>query len=126
MVRAAGSVWSCAGSMGMNEILNHQMLEELKLIMEEDFPLLMDTFLTDSVRQFDELEKALQGSDMDALRRTAHSLKGSCGNVGATSLQEACAKLENCARHGEQDELPALVTNVSSQLRLVCDAIRAC
>jgi len=109
----------------MNEVLNRQMLEELKLVMQEDFPILMDTFLHDSVRQFDELEKALQGSDMDALRRNAHSLKGSCGNLGATSLQEACAKLENCARHGEQGNLPELITNVSSQLQLVREAISA-
>lgn len=126
MALATGSVWSCAGNMVMNEVLDHKMLEELRLIMEEDFPLLMDTFLTDSARQFDELEKAFQCSDMEALHRTAHGLKGSCGNVGATLLQEACAKLENCARHGEQNELSALVANVSNQLRLVCDAIRAC
>ena len=109
----------------MDEIFDRHILEELQLIMAEDFPVLMDTFLNDSLRLLNEIEKDWQDNDMDSLHRNAHSLKGSCSNVGATSVQKACAKLESCARHGEQCDLPELVADVSSKLQLFCDALRA-
>ena len=109
----------------MSDVLDQQLLEELKLVMEDEFSALMDTFLSESARQFADAREAWQSSDMEALRRHAHSLKGSCGNVGATELQSTCASLEHSARDGMTAEIPELIEQVSSQLEIVSEAVRA-
>ncbi len=109
----------------MSDVLDKQLLEELKLVMEDEFTELMDTFLSESVRQFAEARQAWQSSDLEMLRRHAHSLKGSCGNVGATELQSTCAALEHSARDELTADIPALIEQVSNQLETVSEAIRA-
>jgi HPt (histidine-containing phosphotransfer) domain-containing protein len=42
----------------------------------------------------DEIERSREAGDPDAIRRAAHSLKGSCQNVGATAMATVCHELE--------------------------------
>ncbi len=109
----------------MSDVLDTQLLEELKMVMEDEFTALMDTFLSESERQFAEAQGAWQSNDLEALRRHAHSLKGSSGNVGAVGLQALCADLEYSARDGAVDAIPALIDKVSVQLVEVSAAVRA-
>ena len=109
----------------MSDVLDKQLLEELKLVMEDEFHALMETFLSESARQFADARDAWQSSDLESLRLHAHSLKGSCGNVGATELQATCASLEHSARNGVEAEIPELIAQVSSQLEVVSEAVRA-
>ncbi|MBK6998711.1 MAG: PAS domain S-box protein [Rhodoferax sp.] len=41
-----------------------------------------------------EIRKALAGNDQDIAERLAHTLKGACGNIGATRLQQLAGELE--------------------------------
>ena len=107
----------------MNELLDRQMLAELRDIMEDEFSTLMETFLTESEKQYHAIESAMQQSDADLVRRAAHSLKGSCGNIGAASLQQQCAELEEAARDARMDDLPALIQEVGTQLEQVCQEV---
>lgn len=109
----------------MSNVLNQELLDELRLVMEEEFPSLMETFLSESARQFDEARQAWAASDMEQLRRSAHTLKGSCGNVGAELLQGTCATLEACAKDGDTQDIPALLDVVAVQLQDVSGAIEA-
>ncbi len=109
----------------MSDVLDTQLLEELKMVMEDEFTALMETFLSESARQFAEAQGAWQSSDLDALRRHAHSLKGSSGNVGAVGLQALCADLEHSARDGVVDVIPGLIDEVSLHLDQVSAAVRA-
>jgi len=56
------------------------------------------------------IRAALSSGDHDTAERTAHSLKGNAGNLGATALQGLAAKLETSLRDGGdgQAELAAL------------------
>lgn len=108
----------------MSELLDTQMLEELREIMEDEFPVLMDTFLSESEKQYQAIKTAWADSDTDLLRRSAHSLKGSCGNIGAATLQSQCATLEYAARDTKLDEIPQLVDQVGTSLVDVCEAVR--
>ena len=109
----------------MSDILNEALLEELRLVMEDEFHSLMETFLSESARQFAEAQQAWATSDMDQLRRSAHTLKGSCGNVGAEQLQHTCASLEACAKDGDAQDIPQLLDTVAAQLEDVSGAIQA-
>ena len=107
----------------MSSLLDRQMLEELREIMEDEFSVLMETFLSESAKQYAAINEALQQEDTDSLRRSAHSLKGSCGNIGAMGLQQQCAELEYAARDARMAELPVLVQQVGSDLSVVCDEV---
>ncbi|TGG95972.1 Hpt domain-containing protein [Natronospirillum operosum] len=73
--------------------LDAAVLAELQLIMGDDFALLLQTFSDDSVQRLQALEATRE--DVDALRRAAHSFKGSASNVGAVALARSCLELEN-------------------------------
>ena len=100
----------------MAEILNKEMLGALKEVMEEDFSFLLETFLVESEKQFCQARQAWQAQDYDVLRRAAHSLKGSCGNIGAEILQATCADLEYKAKDSAPVVIPDLLACAETQL----------
>ncbi|HEX5621612.1 MAG TPA: response regulator, partial [Solirubrobacteraceae bacterium] len=55
---------------------------------------LLDLFLSSTPPLLDELRTAVDVGDDDALKRTAHKLKGSCQNIGATFMATLCLSLE--------------------------------
>ena len=105
----------------MSEHLNSEFLDELREIMEDEFGSLIETFLEESARQFAEVSEHWHAQDLDGVRRTAHSLKGSCANVGAQSMHRTCADLEYSARDGNTQAIPALLQTVATDL----DQVRA-
>ncbi len=109
----------------MSEILNEDLLEELKMIMEDDFSDLMHTFLVESERQYNQAKSAWEADDFSSLRLSVHTLKGSCANVGAETLHQTCARLEDLAKAGSRDEVPELLARASEQLADVQNRIKA-
>jgi HPt (histidine-containing phosphotransfer) domain-containing protein len=77
--------------------------------MGEDFALLVQTFAKDSGQRIEAIQEAVTADDADALRRAAHSFKGSSGNMGAPELAELCRTLEELGRNGTTEGGPALV-----------------
>jgi HPt (histidine-containing phosphotransfer) domain-containing protein len=55
---------------------------------------LIDLFLEDAPGQVESMRAALAGADADTLKRAAHSLKGSCSNLGLEALAGHAAVLE--------------------------------
>ncbi|NOX49178.1 MAG: Hpt domain-containing protein [Gammaproteobacteria bacterium] len=108
----------------MNDVLNMVLVEELREIMKEGFPSLIEAFLEDSARQHATAHKAWQSKDFDTLRRSAHSLRGSCANVGAEALQRTCADLENCAKDQLTENITELLSTAGDQLSEVSAAIK--
>ena len=104
----------------MTKLLDQDMIQELREIMEDDFSLLLETFLHESAKQHQAIARSWQLRDMDLLRRSAHSLKGSCANMGATSLRGACESLEYSARDSDLDLIPVQLAEVTTQLSDVC------
>ena len=109
----------------MNSHLNNELLNELRELMEDDFSVLLETYLAESQRQFTGARGALESDDLEALKRFAHSLKGSSSNIGAEVLAVLCGKLESGAKHDERDVLPQLLTEVAGELSAVRDEVEA-
>ena len=80
---------------------------------------LLDLFLDSTPPLLDELREAVGAGDDDALRRTAHKLKGSCQNIGATFMATLCRSIET----GDGDAA-ATVAELDSALALTETAIR--
>jgi HPt (histidine-containing phosphotransfer) domain-containing protein len=59
---------------------------------------LIDTFLVDSAKQIDELDRSLAGGDFKTLHRMAHSMKSSSATFGAMYLSRLCQSLELSAK----------------------------
>ncbi|OUS26326.1 hypothetical protein A9Q99_19050 [Gammaproteobacteria bacterium 45_16_T64] len=84
-----------------------ESLADLKDIMEEDFQMLIDTFIADSESKVNEIGSLVVGDDPEALRQVAHSIKGSSGNVCATALSEIARQLEAMGKDGDLSAAPA-------------------
>ena len=109
----------------MSETLNADLIGELRDIMEEEFPSLLETFVSESARQYLDVRNAFQTGEMEVLRRAAHSLKGSCGNIGAERLKDTCEVIESSAREGMLDGLEALIQRAEGELDAVNQALQS-
>ncbi|MDQ7985808.1 Hpt domain-containing protein [Pseudomonas sp. G34] len=99
--------------------LDRDVLNTLQDIMEDEYPVLLDTFVTDSEERLRLLQNAQQEQDAQAMRRAAHSFKGSCSNMGAKALAESCRDLEELARRGELAESAQLVSRIEREFAIV-------
>lgn len=85
------------------QVVDESALAELKSIMGEDFQLLVDTFVNDSISRIAALDEAINKSDAEGIRTSAHSFKGSSLNISAIELIELCRDLEDRGREGRLD-----------------------
>ncbi len=72
--------------------LTHQLGGDEKVCKE-----ILGIFVADTPPQIKEIEQALSVSNYEIVRRGAHTIKGSAGNVGAEGLQVAARELEQAA-----------------------------
>ncbi len=89
--------------------LDRVAVQELQGVMGADFAFLVETFAKDSAMRIAALRSASAANDADALRRAAHSFKGSSGNMGAPQLAEQCRVLEELGRSGSALHSDALI-----------------
>ncbi|WOD12429.1 Hpt domain-containing protein [Pseudomonas sp. NyZ704] len=75
----------------------------LRELMQDDYPLLLDTFIQDGKKRLATLASSLERQHWDTFRQAAHSFKGSCGNMGAEALQYACERAEQAGLHGDAE-----------------------
>lgn len=104
--------------------LDADALRELKQVMGDDFSLLIDTFLNDSQVRLKAIDDAISAGDSDALRRGAHSFKGSASNMAAPLLAELCKELEELGREGEVSGAPDLFEQVKREYHVVLEALQ--
>ena len=81
----------------MGRHIDDVLLSELRTLMEDDFGVLLETYLEESARQFALASRAWDEGDSEALWRSAHSLKGGALNIGAFVLSDLFARLESAA-----------------------------
>ncbi|WP_271408456.1 Hpt domain-containing protein [Pseudomonas sp. Q1-7] len=99
--------------------LDHSVLSALRDVMESEFPVLLDTFLTDSSERLRQIHRAVALADSQALRLAAHSFKGSCSNMGAAVLAGLCKQLEETARREQLADATALVLQIEQEFLVV-------
>jgi len=105
--------------------LDHDMLEELKDIMEDEFLELLKAFLSDSETRITSLGSAYAANDHVNARNIAHSFKGSSSNIGARALSQLCKELEAIALAGDISDAGALIESVEAEYRCVYTELMA-
>jgi PAS domain S-box-containing protein len=89
-----------AGSAGATAESPPVDLARLNAIVDGDAEFqdeLIATFISSSVLQFAELNSAVAAKDRNAIARTAHKLKGACGNIHAHVMHKLAGELEALA-----------------------------
>ncbi len=85
--------------------LDLDMLQSMRASHPALFSRMIETYLGYAPEMLAQLNAAAACCNWDDLRRTAHSLKSSSGNVGAMTASEMCRKLEHMLRaEGAPDE----------------------
>lgn len=81
--------------------IDDRKLTELKDLLEESFPMLIDTFILDIGEQVIKLEEYALDKQYVEIKKIAHSMKGASANMGAkylfslaTNIEEGCKNQE--------------------------------
>jgi HPt (histidine-containing phosphotransfer) domain-containing protein len=99
--------------------LDSAVLAALQDVMEDEYPVLLDTYLADSEERLRLLRLALCEADAQGMRLAAHSFKGSCSNMGAPMLACLCKQLEEVGRRDLLTEAPELIEQVEREFAIV-------
>ena len=99
--------------------VDSHVLATLREVMEDEFALLLDTFLTDSDERLRLLREAEAQDDASAMRMAAHSFKGSCSNMGALRLAELCNELEQRSKKRSLEGIEKLVGEIDGEFAII-------
>ncbi|QJD58830.1 Hpt domain-containing protein [Pseudomonas sp. gcc21] len=98
----------------------------LRELMLDEYEVLLETFITDTEMRLGLLRSHLLTENWRAYRQTAHSLRGSCGNIGALALHGAAAEAERAGAAADRQAATAaferllhLYDRVKPQLSLI-------
>jgi CheY-like chemotaxis protein len=90
--------------------------------LDEDGELLttlITHFLAETPERMAAMQAAVSRRDAAALAETAHALKGSSGNLGATRMQELCGELQTLGRAGDLASAGALLDRLDEEFSRV-------
>ncbi len=104
--------------------IDTETLAELKEVMEDEFQVLIDTFLSDSQKRLASIKQALESDSADDLRSSAHSFKGSSSNIGAPTLAGHLKKMEDMGREGNLSEASSALELVEAEYLAVQQSLR--
>jgi len=100
-------------------------IRDLKEVMGEEFSLLIETFATDSVMRIEGINQAINSADPEAIRRAAHSFKGSASNLGATELTNLCRELEDLGHEGKVEGATQIAEKIVKEYDYVREVLQS-
>jgi HPt (histidine-containing phosphotransfer) domain-containing protein len=84
---------------------------------------LLRIFFDTTPKRLEKLSLGAERVDLQSIRLIAHSLKSSCGYLGARRMQTMCLKLEEMARLGRIAEVGFLVEAIKAEYGCVKHAL---
>lgn len=117
---------------GASEIADSPVLDENRLRVLRDVegddgrPFIFEffeLFQSDAAQRIEELRQVVRTGVLTGVRKMAHTLKGSCRNVGAVAMAEACRQLEAIGDTGTAAEAAVIVERIADECVRVEDAI---
>ncbi len=122
-----GSPAAAAGRhTGAVECVDQTVLDDLRQLDETGALLatLIDHFLAETPQRAAAMRAAIDGGDAAALAALAHSMKGSCGNLGAMRMLQVCAELQAVGRAGELARAGYLLARLEAEFMPVQRILR--
>ena len=110
-------------------VLDRRVLRQLSDLQGDDNPDLLARVLKlyalESPKEMAVLATAVAAADAAGIMRSAHSLKSSSANIGATAMSQMCADMEAAGRGGETDFARSLYTKLEIEHGRVQIAVAA-
>jgi HPt (histidine-containing phosphotransfer) domain-containing protein len=105
------------------------VIEQLRFLEDDDQPNVVSELFTlfiDHVPpKLQAIREALESGDLAALKRAAHSLKGSSANVGARGMHRLCERLEHESAADALSDARVLVAQLTEEFGIVEQALKA-
>ena len=109
--------------MNAHDVLDPDVVESLRQLTPPGEPDVLaeifNLFLDEVPKRIDALRSAVRAGDALTVQRTAHSLKGSSGNIGARAMHEVCRQLDERAKSSDLATLHPLVDALVAEYRKV-------
>ena len=105
-------------------LLNRETLEQLRMIMEEEFDLLINSYLEDSPKLVEDTINAAKNMDIKVFTRASHTLKSSSQNLGADRLGELASQLEKNGREKNLSKVRPLLKKLESIFQATCEELK--
>ena len=80
---------------------------------------ILQLFLDEVPKKIRALQATIDAGDGAEAARLAHSLRGSAGNIGASSMMDACRRIEDLARAGDLAAVTQLLPGLTSEYHRV-------
>lgn len=110
-------------------VLNQAALQRLMDIGRQTDPgflqQILDMFMKQAPKDIAEIKEALEKGDFASLWKTAHKLKGTCLNIGASRLGALCRELESKGKGLEISGLHALCLQLDPAYRLTIEELKS-
>jgi two-component system, sensor histidine kinase and response regulator len=84
---------------------------------------LLGVFLKETPERLATLRQAVTAKDAQRVRFVAHTMKGSCGYLGANGLLALCRELEGLGRSGVLAEAAPLLARIEAEFKVVQGAL---
>ena len=107
-----------------DESIDTHAVNQLKMLMGDEFVGFVDLFLKQSNKHIDMLEAEI-GNDKAKSLLHAHSIKGSTANIGALKLADITARLEAALEKDDIDTAEKLLAAVNDELDAVSVLLKA-
>ncbi|QIN81445.1 response regulator [Rubrobacter tropicus] len=99
-------------------------LRELQVEGEPDIlGELTELFLASVAPQLVALRDAVEAGDARPVERVAHTLRGSCANMGAVAMEAICGELEGMGRSNDVSAAPSLLSRLEAEYERVRAAL---
>jgi CheY-like chemotaxis protein len=111
------------------DVLDRQVLGQLGALRTNGKPELLartiNLYLAESPKLIQKLRSAASANDAPEIVRSAHSLKSSSANVGATVLSRYCGDIEASARRADTEEARKIFSKIEAEHGRVHSALSA-
>jgi HPt (histidine-containing phosphotransfer) domain-containing protein len=112
-----------------NPAVDPEAIEQLRFLEDEDQPNvvaeLVQLFVEHTPPKITAIRDGIAQGDAGAIKRAAHSLKGSSANVGATGMQYVCEQIEQAASGGDLGPATELLPLLEQEVAVVIEALQA-
>jgi HPt (histidine-containing phosphotransfer) domain-containing protein len=77
---------------------------------------LIGDYIATGSRSLEQILQAIRSNDLHAVAEAAHSLKGASASMHATSSSSLASRVEQAAKAGSAQEIPALVAELQEEV----------
>ncbi|HEX6710471.1 MAG TPA: PAS domain S-box protein [Rubrobacter sp.] len=100
----------------MEESLDHTVIANLRELGDSELlSELTGMFIEEVPERLGALHEAMENGDVQTVRRIAHALKGSSGNMGARQMSRLCQELEHAGEANDLSATPRLMEAIEEE-----------